>query len=39
MPWQSAPALIIISGAFCLTGLGLRAADNAATGRVSFTLT
>lgn len=35
MPWQSAPPLIIIAGAFTLTGLGLRGIDNLAYGRVS----
>jgi len=35
MPWQMAPPLIIIAGAFTLTGLGLRGIDNLFTGRVS----
>ena len=35
MPWQSAPPLIIICGAFALTGFALRGVDNLATGRVS----
>lgn len=35
MPWQMAPPLIIIAGAFTLTGLGLRGIDNLFLGRVS----
>ncbi len=35
MPWQSAPGLMIIAGAFTLTGVGLKAVDNFTTGRVS----
>ena len=34
MPWQSVPPLLIITGAFTATGLGLRAVDYLAYGRV-----
>jgi len=33
MPWQSAPPLIIIGGAFCLTGLLLNGVDRLTTGK------
>eukprot|EP00588_Corethron_pennatum_P030410 CAMPEP_0194313132 /NCGR_PEP_ID=MMETSP0171-20130528/10032_1 /TAXON_ID=218684 /ORGANISM="Corethron pennatum, Strain L29A3" /LENGTH=74 /DNA_ID=CAMNT_0039067959 /DNA_START=57 /DNA_END=281 /DNA_ORIENTATION=- len=32
MPWQTAPGLIIIGGAFCLAGTGLRAVHKLAFG-------
>ena len=34
MPWQMAPPMIIICGAFTLTGLALPVIDWVATGRV-----
>jgi len=36
MPWQSAPPLIIIGGAFAATGLLLNGVDRLAYGRVRF---
>lgn len=34
MPWQTAPALMIIAGAFTLTGAGLALTDRLAYGQV-----
>lgn len=36
MPWQSAPPLIIIGGAFALTGFALNGIEKLAHGRVSY---
>ena len=33
MPWQMAPPLIVISAAFCLTGLGMESFDKLFLGR------
>jgi hypothetical protein len=36
MPWQAAPGLLIITGAFALTGLALNGVDRLAYGRVKY---
>lgn len=36
MPWQAVPPLIVIAGAFTVTGVLLRFTDEVAFGKVSF---
>ena len=38
MPWQMAPPLIVVGGAFCLIGAGIGGLDHLQFGRVSETV-